>query len=170
MIEQCLFCFENEYIQEEHHRQENLLHLEQMALLEKWDKLPFYNSPKLDNEIMFNAQWDIRHCNNISNAYSVIYKIGKKIATKLIKSEMKRNKHLQLCFSEIEEKAHNCITYIIMQYVQKKDFAITNSFVAYIYLRVQHELYYHTKADEIIDFLDNEAMKNLQYSVVNYNN
>jgi hypothetical protein len=67
--------------------------------------------------------------------------------------------HPALCRGvEREEKAHNAITYIIEQYIRRADFTITDSFTAYLYLRIQHELFYRQKVDKIVSFVDIETL------------
>lgn len=56
--------------------------------------------------------------------------------------------------TDTEEKAHNAITYIIARYLRVKDFAITESFTGYLFLRIKHELFYQRKVDKIVDFVD----------------
>lgn len=58
-----------------------------------------------------------------------------------------------------EEKAHNAITYIIARYLRVKDFAITESFTGYLFLRIKHELFYQRKVDKIVDFVDWESYR-----------
>ena len=65
----------------------------------------------------------------------------------------------QMARSDKEEKAHNAITYIIVRYLRVKDFAIRESFTAYLYLRIKHELFYQRKVDGIVDFVDWETFR-----------
>lgn len=61
-----------------------------------------------------------------------------------------------------EEKAHNAITYIIARYLRVKDFAITESFTGYLFLRIKHELFYQRKVDKIVDFVDWDSYRGAQ--------
>lgn len=61
--------------------------------------------------------------------------------------------------SEKEEKAHNAITYIIARYLRVKDFAITESFTGYLFLRIKHELFYQRKVEKIVDFVDVDTFR-----------
>lgn len=84
-----------------------------------------------------------------------MYKLGCKIALKYINAKAGTNPHIaHMSDDEKEEKAHNAITYIIARYLRVKDFSIRESFTSYLYLRVQHELYYQRKVDKIVDFVD----------------
>lgn len=120
----------------------------------KTPALPYFDTPKNDNERLLNYQWRYKEQGD-ENALNDMYKLGYTVAAKFITNIGKRNKHVkELCGSDKEEKAHNAITYIIARYLQKKDFAINESFTAYIYLRVQHELFYQRKVDKIITYCD----------------
>lgn len=116
--------------------------------------LPHFDTPASDNEKLLNYQYAYREQDD-ARALNQMYKLGYRIALKFINAKAKKNKHIAaLCMDDREEKAHNAITYIIEQYIKRADFAITNSFTAYLYLRIQHELFYHRKVDKIVIFVD----------------
>ena len=120
--------------------------------------LPHFDNPKCDNERLLNYQWAYK--NGDQNALNSMYTLGYKIALKYISTKAQKNRHIaELCRSDKEEKAHNAITYIIEQYIKRADFAITDSFTAYLYLRIQHELFYRRKVDEIVSFVDMETLR-----------
>lgn len=126
---------------------------------QKKRKLPYFENPKDDNERLLNYQYAYMTQDD-KNALNAMYKKGKEIALKYIAAKAKKNKHIAaLCMSDREEKAHNAITYIIARYLRVKDFAIQESFTAYLYLRIQHELFYHRKVDKIVDFVDWETLR-----------
>lgn len=126
---------------------------------QKKRKLPYFENPKDDNERLLNYQYAYMTQND-KNALNAMYKKGKKIALKYIAAKAKKNKHIAaLCMGDREEKAHNAITYIIARYLRVKDFAIHESFTAYLYLRIQHELFYRRKVDKIVDFVDWETLR-----------
>lgn len=107
---------------------------------------------------MLNYQADFK--TGDQKAIAKIYTLGKTIALKYINEAAKRNKHVAyMSFEEKEEKAHNAITYIVVRYVEHKDWFIENSFTAYLYLRVKHELFYKRKVDGIVDFVDTDKLK-----------
>lgn len=114
--------------------------------------LPHYPKPKSDNQRLLNLQYDYKVKGDTA-ALDRMYKLGCKIAGRFIQAEAQR-RGFCLCASDREEKAHNAITYIIARYVRVQDFAITESFTAYLYLRIKHELYYQRKVDKIVDFVD----------------
>ena len=121
--------------------------------------LPHYDQPQNDNERLLNYQWAYKE-NGDNSALNAMYALGYTIAMKYISAKAKKNRHIaELCRSDREEKAHNAITYIIARYLRDKDFVIIRSFTGYIYLRIQHELYYYRKVDKIVSFVDMETFR-----------
>lgn len=119
--------------------------------------LPHYDQPQNDNERLLNYQWAYKE-NGDQNALNSMYTLGYKIALKYISTKAQKNRHIaELCRSDKEEKAHNAITYIIVRYLKVSDFVINESFTAYLYLRIQHELFYTRKVDKIVQFVDMET-------------
>jgi hypothetical protein len=117
---------------------------------------PHYDQPQNDNERLLNYQWEYK--NGDKSALNAMYKLGYKIALKYINAKARKNRHIgELSYSEKEEKAHNAITYIIARYLRVQDFVIMESFTSYLYLRIQHELFYRRKVDEIVSFVDMET-------------
>lgn len=120
--------------------------------------LPHFDTPTSDNEKLLNYQYAYKEQDD-ARALNQMYKLGYRIALKFINAKAKKNKHIAaLCMDDREEKAHNAITYIIEQYIKRADFAITDSFTAYLYLRIQHELFYQRKVDKIVSFVDIETL------------
>lgn len=121
--------------------------------------LPHYTEPKSDNERLLNLQYDYKENGN-AQALNAIYALGCTIALKYINAKVGKNSHIaHMSDDEKKEKAHNAITYIIARYLRVKDFSIRKSFTSYLYLRVQHELYYQRKVDKIVDFVDWESLR-----------
>ena len=121
--------------------------------------LPHYDSPQNDNERLLNYQWAYKEHGD-RNALNSMYELGYRIGLKYINAKAKKNRHIaELCESDKEEKAHNAITYIIARYLKVSDFAISESFTAYLYLRIQHELFYTRKVDKIVQFVDMETFR-----------
>nr|DAX69513.1 MAG TPA: hypothetical protein [Caudoviricetes sp.] len=115
--------------------------------------LPYYEKPKCDNECLLNYQWDFKHGDK--TALNKMYELGLSIAQRYITVQAKKNPHIaKLDLYHRNEKAHNAITYIISRYLQVSDFAIQKSFTSYLYLRIQHELFYKRKVDDIVTFVD----------------
>jgi len=115
--------------------------------------LPHYDNPQCDNEYLLNYQWDFKQGDK--TALNKMYKLGFSIALRYISIHAKKNPHIaNLAPYHRKEKAHNAITYIIARYLQISDFAIYKSFTSYLYLRIQHELFYKRKVDDIVTFTD----------------
>ena len=127
-------------------------------LPERKTDLPHYEAPKNDNEQLLNYQWDYKRGNE--TALNKMYELGYNIALRYISIHAKKNPHIaRLDKSRRKEKAHNAITYIIARYLQVSDFAIYKSFTSYLYLRVQHELFYKRKVDDIVSFIDLDTIQ-----------
>jgi hypothetical protein len=117
--------------------------------------IPNYPEPKSDNEKLLNYQYDYKIKGDTA-ALNRIYALGSKIALKYINAQAGKNPHIaHMSDGEKEEKAHNAITYIIARYLRVTDFIIRKSFTSYLYLRVQHELFYQRKIDKIVSFVEN---------------
>jgi hypothetical protein len=117
-------------------------------------ELPFYETPSNDNQRLLNMQYEYKAKGN-AQALNAMYALGCTIALKYINAQAGKNPHIaHMSDDEKEGKAHNAITYIIARYLKVKDFSIRKSFTSYLYLRVQHELYYQRKVDKIVDFVD----------------
>lgn len=116
--------------------------------------LPYYPAPKNDNEKLLNWQYEYR-IKGDEKALTKMYRLGEIIALRYIHTVAKKNKAVaKLAQCDKEEKAHNAIVYIIARYLRVKDFAITESFTGYLFLRIKHELFYQRKVDKIVDFVD----------------
>lgn len=99
---------------------------------------------------------------NDVKALSDMYRLGVKVALKMINKFAGSNKILQrLGHIQRREKAHNASSYIIEQYLKRPTFYIKKSYTAYLYKRVQYELFYHRKIDAAIIYCD---MENNLYS------
>ena len=99
---------------------------------------------------------------NDTKALADMYRLGVKVALKMINKLSVSNRHLQsLARMERSEKAHSASSYIIEQYLKRPTFYIKKSYTAYLYKRVQYELFYHRKIDAAIIYCD---MTNALYS------
>lgn len=124
--------------------------------------LPYYPEPKSDNQRLLNYQYEYK-IKGDEKALNKMYALGYKVARRFIKAEAEaRPPVAQLGECDREEKAHNAITYIIARYLRVKDFAITESFTGYLFLRIKHELYYQRKVDKIVDFVDWDSYRGEQ--------
>ena len=99
---------------------------------------------------------------NDIKALDDMYRLGIRVALKMINKFSAANRHIQnLTRMEKSEKAHNASSYIIEQYIKRPTFYIKKSYTAYLYKRVQYELFYHRKIDAAIIYCD---MTNALYS------
>lgn len=124
--------------------------------------LPRFDTPRNDNELLLNWQYAYIMRGD-ENALNAMYRKGRQIAMKYIETAARKNRHIaRMPRSERKEKAHNAITYIIARYLRAKDFVVRESFTAYLYLRIQHELFYQRKVDRIVDFVDWETYREMK--------
>ena len=118
--------------------------------------VPYYEHPKNDNERLLNYQYEYRHGDE--EALDKMYTLSKTIAGKFINQFVNKNKKVKyLSAFDKESKAQNAASYLIEQFIKRPKFAIRKSVTAYLWLRVEKELFYHRKVDGIVDFttLDN---------------
>ena len=119
-----------------------------------WSDLPHFENPTTDNDCLFELQYQYR-VNGNQQALTQIYLMCEKIAGKFISKETRVNRHIKhLSVEERTIKAADAAIYIVQSYLKKPKWAIYKSFTGYIYKRVQHELYYKRKVDDIVDFVD----------------
>ena len=118
-----------------------------------WSGLPYYSNPKNDNEHLLTLQYRVK--NGDKDALIPLQDKCMEIALKLINKESHRNHHIRHMSMEIRrDKAYNASLYIVTRYLKDRSFYIKDSFTAYLYLRVKHELYYVREVDRIVDFVD----------------
>ena len=116
-------------------------------------ELPYYENPKSDNQKLLNFQKEFR--DGDEGALVRMYELSKTISWKYInKIAQKYRKVRELPKMDKEGKAENAATYIIEQLMTRPNFAITQSFTGYLWLRVMHELFYYREVDKIVDFVD----------------
>ena len=116
--------------------------------------IPYYATPQTDNQQLLNMQK--RYViDNDQTALNDIYRLGCHVALNMINKAAASNRHIKaLSDSERSEKAHNASSYIIEQYLKRPAFFIKKSYTAYLYKRVQYELFYHRKIDAAIIYCD----------------
>ena len=116
--------------------------------------IPYYSEAQTDNQRFLNMQKRYVIDNDVK-ALSDMYRLGVKVALKMINKFAGSNKILQrLRHIQRREKAHNASSYIIEQYLKRPTFYIKKSYTAYLYKRVQYELFYHRKIDAAIIYCD----------------
>lgn len=123
------------------------------------ENLKKFEVPKTDNEKLLNLQFDYRHGDK--EALGKIYKHSVEVCLKFINAVGKKNAHVrELSDCEKESKAADAASYLVEQFLTRPDFAINKNIPGYLYLRVEHELFYKRKVDGIVDFVDlNEFFK-----------
>ena len=123
--------------------------------------LPFYDKPETDNERLLNLQYEFKHGDQ--KALAKMYRLSLQVCMKLINKIAQKNKHIRrLSADEKMEKAHDAAAYIIEQYAKRGDFVIKKNMPGYLFLRVEHELFYQRAADKIVDFIAIEDMERLE--------
>lgn len=143
-----------DFYEEEEQKEKKLEEQKKAEVAQKIAKLKNYDHPQNDNEKLLNLQWEYR-VNGKEEALGTMFLMAKRIAWKYINTithSSKKVRHLPSLDREI--KAGNAASYLIEQYLTRPGFIITDKVTAYIYLRVVKELFYHTKADEIQDYVD----------------
>ena len=116
-------------------------------------KLPYFATPRNDNETLLNFQYEYRHGDQ--KALGRMYRLCVQIAMRYISEISKKNRKLRkLSAFDKESKAHDAASYIIEQLIKRPTFVISRSVTAYLWLRVEQELFYHRKVDKIVDFVD----------------
>ncbi len=113
--------------------------------------VPYFEHPKNDNERLLNYQYEYRHGDD--KALDKMYTLSMTIAGKFINQFVNKNKKVKhLSTYDRESKAQNAASYLIEQFIKRPKFAIRKSVTAYLWLRVEKELFYHRKVDGIVDF------------------
>ena len=120
---------------------------------EQTESLPHFPEPANDNEYLLECQWEYRHGDKA--ALVRMYKRARTISMKFINALAQSNKHIgKMPYGTRKIKAEDAATYMIEQYIKRPDFAIKKNYPGYLFLRVEHELYYRRKVDKLVDFVD----------------
>lgn len=120
--------------------------------------LPRFQDPKNDDERLLNLQSEFRR-EGKESALSEMLRLAFPVAMKCIRREARKNGKVRaLDYPAMVDKATDAVSYILAAFSDFPDFVIAKSFTAYIYLRVKKELYYHKKSDELVEFVDADAL------------
>jgi hypothetical protein len=107
-----------------------------------------------------------------TQAMSDMYTQLRMIAYKTINSLCDSNPHVKaLSSAERQQKAHDAATYIIEQYLTRKDFVIKKSITGYLYRRVQWELYgkgHQNKRDQMVVYMGDLPERNCTHIKYKY--
>lgn len=115
---------------------------------------PHYEEPRNDNEWLLEFQYRFRTAGDQA-ALANLIKLGETIALKFVNKESRKNRHVRaLALWQRKDKAHDAFVYFIERYQRDPAWIIDKNYPGYIYLRVQHELYYQREVDKIVDFVD----------------
>ncbi len=115
----------------------------------------FREVEKNDNDHLMNLQY--RYLSGDFGALDELYTYACMVCRKFIKDQ-KNAKGFYIATEDVHEKAHNAATYLIKQYITRSDFIVKTNIASYLFLRVVHELYYRTKVDAMLDFVDYTSM------------
>lgn len=130
-----------------------LFDIDEITVKKELPELPHFQEPANDNERLLEFQYQYRHGNEL--ALKQMYDLSAEICLKYVHKEAQSHRPLrELSFSQKQEKAHDAAMYVVERLLKLKDWAIYKSFTGYLYLRVQHELYYQREVDKIVDFVD----------------
>lgn len=120
---------------------------------EQKEHMPFFREPRNDNERLLNFQYEYKH--GKIGALDRIYNLSFTICKKYVNTIANRDKKVRkLCTFDRESKAQDAASYLVEQYITREDFMIRDYVTAYLWLRVIKEIYYHTKAEKIVDYVD----------------
>ncbi len=118
------------------------------------EAMPHFENPSNDNECLLEFQYQYK-VNGKQEALSYFYQRAVDVCKKFINHSARKNKHLKLLSeSEREEKAEDAANYIVEKYLSEKYWFIKSNVPGYLFLRVLKELFYQSKADKIVDFVD----------------
>ena len=126
-------------------------------------KIPHIAAPQTDNERLLEYQYQYR-VNGDQSALSAMYTLGIEVCERIIAQTSARYENVKaLRRYERHEKAIDATTYVIEKLMREPQWYIADNFVAYLYLRVLHELFYCRKVDKIVSFVDLDELKGIIY-------
>lgn len=118
---------------------------------------PRFAAPSNDNERLLNAQADIKA--GVAQGWRDMYRLGVSVALRMLGDLSRRYPAIKAMSSaELEERAHDAVVYILEGYLSDERFVITKSFTSYLWLRVRAAVLNHSKADELVTFVDDETL------------
>ena len=118
---------------------------------------PRFAHPRNDNERLLNLQADIRE--GKASAWSAFYTLAMSVAKKYVATFAKSTPSVaSLDADQRAEKAHDAVVYLCEGYLSDDSFCVTRSITGYLWLRVKAELFNRTKAESIVDYVDNDEL------------
>lgn len=122
------------------------------------DSLVHYPEPFNDNQRLLNCQYEwIR--NGDKKAGEMLWMLARKVALRMVRREEKKRG----CFfdsSTRQDKASEAVMYILRRY--PRNWFVRHSFPDALWHGVKHALDYRTKAEEMVDFVPDEVLVNIQ--------
>lgn len=113
-------------------------------------KLPFFPSPRNDNERLLNYQHDFY--GGSPSALDSFYRLALLVCRKYVSSQVRKNAKVRLLDdSDRFQKASDAASYVVLRYLTCPGFVISRSVTAYLYLRVIHELYTESAVEKMTD-------------------
>ena len=114
-----------------------------------------------DNEKLMRLQDD--YLNGNQKAWGDLWALSFEITKKMIYKE-RAAKGFYLDDSDFEDKAIHAVEYVLRRYKnpKRKNYRITKSFTSALYYGVAHALYYRTKSDRIVHFVDDDTLRRIQ--------
>lgn len=125
----------------------------QEAARKRKETMPRFEAPRTDNERLLQYQYEFRH--GQQEALNKIYELSMEISLKFVRKIGQNNRHVRTMTAEQKRvKAADAASYLVEQYITRPDFQITKNAPGYLFLRVEKELFYRRKVDDIVDFVD----------------
>jgi len=122
------------------------------------DSLVHYDNPQNDNQRLLNCQYEwIR--NGDKDAEGKLWMLARKVALRMVRKEEKKRG----CFFDHptrQDKAADAVFYVLRRY--SKNWFVRHSFLDALWHGVKHALDYRTKAEEMVDFVPDEVLVNIQ--------
>lgn len=142
-----------DFITEEKLQEEERKKKEQEEIEAAVNALPYFQNPVSDHERLFNYQYEYKHGDQ--QALGKMYLLSISVCKNIIKSYAQKKKDMpKLSAIDREIKATDAASYFIEQYIKRPGFMRHKSILSYLYKRVEKELWYHRKVDEIVTFVD----------------
>lgn len=115
-------------------------------------KIPYFEEPKNDNELLLNYQYRFIKNNDVT-AWGQLIDLSFKVTKRLLWKWMKDKK---ICLDDIEqdEKTSIAVEYVLRRYEKNIGYAIHKSFISALNDGVKHAMLYTTELDKNTKSLD----------------
>lgn len=132
---------------------------------ERKKNLQFFSCPANDNETLFNAQFHFFNAENErekQSAWNELWCVSLQVCTRMIK-KIAKEKKLFYSKSDLYDKAINACEYILRRYKTREKWFVKNNFINVLKHGVLHSMFYHTKSDDLIAFVDNDTFQKMTF-------